>query len=199
MNYLAHALLSGTNESILCGNFMGDFYKGTQWSHLPGGFQTGIRLHRYIDSITDAHSKVSVWKQSIKEGAGRYSGIALDIYFDHLLARNWSSYHPLVLTEFSHNTYDTLSKFKRHYPNEGLAMLKKMTESDWLSQYATQTGIKTTLKKFSNRFALPVDLSECLPELEDTFEIAGEFEYFFAEIKYKSDEFLKNFDELYKI
>jgi acyl carrier protein phosphodiesterase len=196
MNYLAHALLSGTNESILCGNFMGDFYKGTQWSHLPSGFQTGIRLHRYIDSITDAHTLVSHWKQGVKAGAGRYAGIALDIYFDHLLARNWSNHHHLVLNEFSKNTYHSLNKFAVYYPNDGIAMLEKMTASDWLSNYATQAGIATTLNNFSTRFALPVNLSSCLSDLEQTLGSTDEFEDFFAEIKLMADQFRKNFDEL---
>ncbi len=55
MNFLAHAYLSFGDETILTGNLISDFVKGRAQYHYPPKIQKGIRLHRAIDTFTDAH------------------------------------------------------------------------------------------------------------------------------------------------
>ena len=63
MNFLAHIYLSGDDDHITIGNFMADGIKGKKYLNYPEGIQTGILLHRWIDSYTDSHPIV---KQSTK-------------------------------------------------------------------------------------------------------------------------------------
>ena len=49
MNILAHLYLSGQNEDVIIGNFIGDFVKGKQIQKYPEEIVKGIRLHREID------------------------------------------------------------------------------------------------------------------------------------------------------
>ena len=49
MNYLGHALLSGDDENLLTGNFIGDFVKGNSWQNFPEGIGRGVLLHRAIE------------------------------------------------------------------------------------------------------------------------------------------------------
>ena len=51
MNFLFHMLLSGTDDQILVGNFMGDFVKGPLLERFPERIRRGITLHRRIDSF----------------------------------------------------------------------------------------------------------------------------------------------------
>ena len=55
MNYLAHLLLSGNDEDVIFGNFIGDAIKGKQYQDYSGSIQKGILLHRQIDTFTDSH------------------------------------------------------------------------------------------------------------------------------------------------
>jgi len=55
MNYLAHLLLSGNDEDVIFGNFIGDAVKGKQYQDYSPQIQKGILLHRQIDTFTDAH------------------------------------------------------------------------------------------------------------------------------------------------
>jgi acyl carrier protein phosphodiesterase len=53
MNYLAHFYLSGENENILLGNYIGDSVKGKDYLKYPAEIAKGILLHREIDTFTD--------------------------------------------------------------------------------------------------------------------------------------------------
>jgi len=55
MNYLAHAYLSFNVPSILVGNMISDFVKGSSKLGYPVSIQKGIMLHRDIDAFTDTH------------------------------------------------------------------------------------------------------------------------------------------------
>ena len=55
MNFLAHTYLSGANDEIIVGNFMGDYVKGKNYLHLPELIKKGILIHRDIDYYTDTH------------------------------------------------------------------------------------------------------------------------------------------------
>ncbi|MFX4431684.1 hypothetical protein ABTA78_19410, partial [Acinetobacter baumannii] len=56
MNYLAHAYYSFEDPDILLGNMISDYIKGSKQYTFPKEVQAGIRLHRQIDSFTDAHA-----------------------------------------------------------------------------------------------------------------------------------------------
>ena len=53
MNFLAHLYLSGDSDEIKVGNFIADHVKGKRYLSYPEDIQTGILLHRQIDSFTD--------------------------------------------------------------------------------------------------------------------------------------------------
>ena len=55
MNFLAHIYLSGNNDLVTIGNFMADGIHGKKYLDFPKDIQTGILLHRQIDTFTDAH------------------------------------------------------------------------------------------------------------------------------------------------
>ena len=55
MNYLAHAFLSFNDSGLLIGNMISDFVKGKKQFDYTPDIQKGIRLHRMIDTYTDAH------------------------------------------------------------------------------------------------------------------------------------------------
>ena len=85
MNYLAHVYLSGANDLIKVGNFMADSVKGSQYLNYEKELQHGILLHRHIDSYTDAHPIYRQSKHRLHEKYGHYSGVIMDILYDHFL------------------------------------------------------------------------------------------------------------------
>ena len=105
MNYLAHVYLSGTNDLIKIGNFMADSIKGNQYLNYEKEFQYGILLHRHIDSFTDSHPIYRQSKHRLHEKYGHYSGVIMDILYDHFLAKNWATYSRGKLEDFAVDFY----------------------------------------------------------------------------------------------
>jgi len=76
MNYLAHSLLSGREEQLLIGNFIGDFIKGLPAKYnLPSRITLGVTLHRKIDAYSEQHPSLSQVKQMIPERSRRFASI----------------------------------------------------------------------------------------------------------------------------
>ena len=100
MNHLAHLYLSGSDPDLMLGNFIADAVKGKQVELYALGVQNGIRLHRAIDTFTDAHPVVRQTKAHLYAGYSKFAGVILDIYFDHFLAIGWANYHPQPLADF---------------------------------------------------------------------------------------------------
>ncbi len=84
MNYLAHLYLSGKSEELLIGNFIADSVKGAEIDKFSTEIKAGIVMHRLIDTYTDSHPIVSESKIRLREKYKKYSGVVVDIFYDHL-------------------------------------------------------------------------------------------------------------------
>ncbi len=115
MNFLAHTALSGKDyNGILVGNFMADSIRGKLYREIC--FQPeiikGIQLHRKIDQFTDQHVMVKKSIKRLRHNYGRYASVIVDIFYDHLLAKNWKTYHDISLEDHSQKVYQTLTHYK---------------------------------------------------------------------------------------
>ena len=108
MNFLAHIYLSDHNDDLAVGNFIADSVRGKDYLNFPAQIQKGILLHRAIDTFTDAHP---IFRQSTKRLHSRYShysGVIVDIFYDHFLAKNWDIYCEIPLENFVAHFYKVL-------------------------------------------------------------------------------------------
>ena len=101
MNYLAHLHLGGDTPAQLLGSLYGDFVKGPLAGQWPADIEAAIRLHRRIDVFTDSHPLQAQARARFALERRRYSGILLDVFFDHCLALNWGDYAAEPLPRFT--------------------------------------------------------------------------------------------------
>lgn len=131
MNHLAHALLSGPDDGLRLGGLMGDFVRGGIDPELPAGVRQGIVLHRAIDVFTDSHEDIRTLRALFESPYRRYAGIFIDIWFDHLLARDFGSWSDIPLARFSDDAVllldhhddllpDPLRRFRGYLKAQGL-------------------------------------------------------------------------------
>jgi len=151
MNFLAHAYLSGNNEDILIGNFIADAVKGTHLDRFREGIRKGIRLHREIDSFTDQHPVFLLSRQRIQEEYGRFSGVVIDIYYDHFLARNWDEYSDLDLSEFAIDIYRLMLANYTILPAKSKRILPYMVIHNWLVGYSRLQDLQWVFDGMSRR------------------------------------------------
>lgn len=201
MNYLAHIYLSGDNEEIIVGNFIGDYVKGyefNQYSHL---IRKGIIIHRHIDSFTDKNMVVKLSKSRIAEKYHKYSGIIIDIFYDHFLIRLWERYSSAPLNDFVVQVHGILQRYIDILPDGVKLILPSFIKNNWIQKYATVDGVREILDRMSQRTTLPDETTYAINMLEkeyDNFE--KEFSTFFPVlIKYVNKSFGIEFEsESYK-
>lgn len=146
MNYLAHIFLSGDDRRVQIGNFVGDAVKGRAYENYPSGFREGILLHREIDDYTDHHPVVREVIDLLRGDFGRYSGVLADIYFDHLLAKNFRRYSGRSLKWFAFTFYGALLLNYHYLPEQFKNFLWHFILTNRLVRYASLSGIKHSLE-----------------------------------------------------
>ena len=188
MNFLAHLHLAAPNPDAIVGNAIADLIRGPDLSLLPPTIQAGVRTHRKIDAFTDSHPVVNRSITRISERWGWFSGIVIDIYYDHILATEWPLYSDEPYRDFAERMYDVLEGAKPHVNAEGRHFLEKFRETDRLGQYATTAGITDTLLRVSERIAkrMPkraLPLADAMPELTAQHaELSDDFRAFYPEL-----------------
>lgn len=184
MNYLAHIYLSGDNDLLKIGNFIADGIKGKQYVNYPDEIQKGILLHRAIDSYTDAHPIVKQSTKKLHATHGHYSGVIVDMYYDHFLAKNWSKFDSTPLPEYATVFYKLLQEHTAMLPERILKLMKPMITYNWLVMYESLDGIDTILKQMAHRTKFRGNLDIAIESLEAHYEaLEQEFFQFFEELQ----------------
>jgi acyl carrier protein phosphodiesterase len=155
MNFLAHIYLSGKNEKLMIGNFIGDYVKGKKYETYHKTIKDGILLHRQIDFFTDSHSNFREAKKLLVPVYGLYSGIIIDLFYDHFLAKNWNTYSNVTLRQFSKWTHAVLLSNFFHLPKRVQGFLPFLIQNRRLESYATTVGIQKSLEIMSRYTSLP--------------------------------------------
>ncbi|MDG1042213.1 MAG: acyl carrier protein phosphodiesterase [Flavobacteriaceae bacterium] len=151
MNYLAHIFLSEGQPNVMIGNFIADSIKGSKYSTYPSEIQKGILLHRQIDTMTDAHPAFRNSTKRLHKNYGHYSGIIVDIFYDHFLAKNWAEYSDVPLADYIQEFYKILRNNFDVLPANIQKMAPLMMDSNWLLSYANLEGIDRVLGGMNRR------------------------------------------------
>jgi len=171
MNYLAHMFLSDDTPLSMLGNFMGDFVKGNVEGKFEQEIVDGILHHRRVDHFTDSHAIVSSSKKLISQARCRFSGVIIDVLYDHFLSRNWSLYSKTRLDDFIERVYKKLHNHWRGIPPAAELCIEKMLKEDWLSSYGSPEGIDKTFKRISERLRRENNLCSAVEELENNYHV----------------------------
>lgn len=197
MNYLAHFYLSFNNPKLLIGNYIADSVKGKKYQAYETEIQTGILLHRFIDSFTDDHAISKEITKKLHPYLGKFSGIALDVFYDYELARNFHDWHVTSLNEFSTTSQSTLIKHYDLLPHGSQRFLHYMQQNNLPLNYSDFNMIKQVFNGLHHRFPLKNNLNES-PNHYTKIEklLNSNFHEFLSDLKSASKEFLlKNHPE----
>ena len=185
MNFLAHLYLSGNDTSVMLGNFIGDFIKGKNMAEKVGHeIARGVELHREIDFFTDQHPIVRESKKRLRPKYRHYSGVIVDVFYDHYLAKNWKDYHAQALPEYAKGVYALIQKNNALLPERVNLMIPYMIKGNWLVNYATLEGIHRALTGMARRTPYESKMDESVSDLKENYEeFKAEFTAFFPELK----------------
>lgn len=183
MNFLAHIYLSGKNDEVKIGNFMADSIKGKKYLKYSKDLQKGIILHRAIDYYTDTHPVFRESTQRLFPVYGHYSGIIIDIFYDHFLAANWKKYSDTPLEQYTLQFYKLLEDNYEVLPVKVKNFLPYMIQDNWLLSYAEIEGIRKVLAGMNRRTGRKSNMHLAIKELQDHYaEFEQEFKDFFKDV-----------------
>ena len=162
---------------------MADGIHGKHFDNFPTDVQKGIILHRAIDTFTDAHP---IFRQSTKRlhaNYHHYSGIIVDIFYDHFLAKNWNTYSDEKLEYFIERFYQSLKDNYESLTLKTQKMMPDMIDNNWLLSYQTIAGIENVLVNMDNRMKREANMRFAVAELKIFYsEFEREFITFFEEL-----------------
>lgn len=192
MNFLAHTLLGFENTDLITGQVCGDFVRGSALAHLPAGVEVGIRLHRHLDVFTDSHPVLQAARAELKSVPFRFSGIVIDVLFDHFLARQWSRFSPLSLSGHANSVHAALEHHESILPPKMLRFMTVLQNERILERNIELPAIRQTLARLSRRserFApLAIDLEQ-LARLRDHLQTP--FEAFHPDLQAAAQRYLE--------
>lgn len=186
MNYLAHLHLARHSPQAMLGAMLGDFVFGqAALADWPPPVRTEIVVHRRVDRYTDSHPVVEAARALFPDGLRRYAGIALDVYYDHCLARDWPRYCEVPLAEFSAAAYALLLQDPDALPERLRRIAPLMAAHDWLGSYRQRDSVDRAVTRIASRLSRNGErLVACLSQLrlhEDA--ITASFDAFYPQLQ----------------
>ena len=165
MNHLAHALLAAPDEDLMFGGLIADFLRGALDPALPSRVREGVRLHRAIDRTTDSHPEVVAARALFEPPLRRYAGVVLDLWFDHLLARDWHRYGRGSLDDISREVQRLLDDRQAHATPRSSGFLRYMKANDLPRAYGERAMMERVFVDLSQRIGRENPLGDALAQI----------------------------------
>ena len=150
MNFLFHMLLSGEDDQILVGNFMGDFVKGPLVGRFPERIRQGVLLHRRIDSFATRDDLFQQSRRRLDPQYGLYRGVLVDLFYDHFLVAEWPNWSDEPFEQYLVRTRLIIERQRAELP-ERLQNLVPVIFEELLPSYGEVSGIGVALERMSRR------------------------------------------------
>ncbi|MEO7916777.1 MAG: ACP phosphodiesterase [Dokdonella sp.] len=183
MNHLAHVLVAGADEDMILGSWLGDFVHGNIDPDLRAGVRSGLALHRAVDVFTDRHPIVVSARNVFQPPYRRYAGIILDIWFDHLLARDFRRWSRQPLEIYSQEARELLHRRSNLLPAALRRFLAYMQVHDLPFAYRDESQIERVFAGVGSRLSRANPLASSIAEIERLRpELQAAFDAFFPDL-----------------
>jgi acyl carrier protein phosphodiesterase len=184
VNYLAHLLLAEPTDDSRLGAMIGDFMTGWGLESFSAGVREGIVRHRRIDELTDAHPVFQRSRERLRPSVGRFSGIVVDVVYDHFLAASWHRWHGAPLAEFAAGTYALLERRVDEAPPRLRRALPWIVGEDWLGAYAELSHLDRVFEGMARRIKRRNPLGDAMAGIAENYaDLDSDFDEFFPALR----------------
>jgi acyl carrier protein phosphodiesterase len=185
MNHFAHLVLSRPTIESAVGNLLGDFARGVDAQSLSAPVRAGLLNHRAVDRFTDSHPLVRDMKRGFSRKRRRFAGIALDIYFDHLLLEHWQRFDGRAREDVIAEFYQRMQAGQSLMPGADMRRVTlRMIEYDWFGSYRDLDAVAESLDRVAGRIRFANDFGNAIEELQRNHDqIRDGFLKFFPQLQ----------------
>jgi acyl carrier protein phosphodiesterase len=200
VNFLAHCLLAARaadhhDDELVAGGILGDFWKGKVPELWTTGLQTGVRLHRRIDAVSNRHAGIRRSCERFPSSLRRYAPILVDIHADLVLADRWSAHCTLPLQVFADACYSstsTLHAVPGGVSEDTLRFVRYLRERDLLNLYGTWEGVGLCIRGIARRLNDGGFADSALEACQDLHgSLAEDFDGYFPDLLNEARQFVK--------
>jgi acyl carrier protein phosphodiesterase len=183
VNWLAHLWLARGDDARMAGALLADFLRGGG-EGLPAGVRDGIAHHRAVDRFTDAHPAFRRSRARLAGVLRLGRGVAVDLLYDHLLARDFRAWTGDELAGFARYAYAGVARHATALTPELRALLPRIAQEDWFGSYATVDGVRGALARMERRMRRPLPLRAAVDRFErDAEGFRADFAELFGELQ----------------
>ncbi len=183
MNWLAHVLLSDSSPRFRVGNILPDVLGMQALAPLAPEYQRGIACHHAIDAFTDEHPAFARSRVRFHTGYRRFSGILVDVFYDHVLAAHWRQFAGIPLLELTADFYGGLATIRDELPESIRPLLDHLRREDWLGSNVSLDGPRGALQRVERRLHGRANLSGAVAVFErERSGLEEDFSAFFPDL-----------------
>jgi len=164
VNFLAHLWLAEQARVPLAGAVLGDWFRGALPPELPDALALSVRLHRRVDVETDKHPRVVAARRRFGAGTRRYSGILLDLLYDHALAMDWTQFSAERLDDFAARAGQEMARHANWFERSGGPVPSAAGFRALLLSYATESGLEHAAERTARRLRRTQGMIEAMGE-----------------------------------
>lgn len=106
MNHLANLYLSRNQGDKMLGCLIGEIVRTSNQDKYNHDIIEGIEINKQIIQFVKNHPAYENSKQRLNTRYSKYSYKIISIFYDHLLADNWSKYCDIELENFADICYE---------------------------------------------------------------------------------------------
>jgi|GEM_PF-972863 len=206
MNFLAHAVLAGSQRQVVAGSLMGDFVKGVLH---PGDFPAdvlfGIRLHRRVDAFSNQNSALKRSAARLPDSLRRIAPPCIDILVDHFLAtralkepKAWlpalaptASEAPLSLTSYESDLHHIVHEVRDWQSPEAVRFFDHARTTHLFSSYADFARASKGISYVCKRLGRPDAATEVVKAMADQrAALQTDFDHYWPELMDEACRFL---------
>jgi acyl carrier protein phosphodiesterase len=123
------------------------------------------------------------------------SGVIVDVFYDHVLARRWAEIHTRPLGEYTQEIYHTLNSNLHRLPAPVHPLIMAMSRGDWLRGYASPRGIERALQGMAHRRPVAAEIATAGRLVTEHFDrFSDDFDEFLPDLRARCAAFLAGRD-----
>ncbi|MBP6386470.1 MAG: acyl carrier protein phosphodiesterase [Pseudarcicella sp.] len=191
--------MSADIAHLKIGNLIGDYVKGPldgiKNKHIDEKIKHGLALHREIDFFTDTNSIVKQSIHRLQPKYHKFSGICVDMFYDHFLAKKFDEYSSIPLLEFSQNFYKFVEENHQILPEGIEKLVNSMIQRDWFTNYQYLENITWALKGIARQSTFESGIENAVEDLLLDYEMyEQEFDDFFPLLQQHCQLFIQKIE-----
>ena len=184
VNWLSHLHLAAPTSHARVGGLLPDLLSKSTLDALPPEFQPSIREHHLIDAFTDSHPVFRRSRARLSPAIRRYSGVLIDLFYDHFLTLHWHRLGSQPLGELLSSFDSDVESICESLPAEAFRELTGILQGAWLGSYGDPEGLRRALERIGHRFRRPTDLTPALDDLTSCHaELEADFLEFYPQLQ----------------